>query len=179
MITVNFENVNEAGTNENSSRPPAAAYMCKIVNVEHYESKQGIVIELDIDDVSEYSGHYSALYEKYRFWALSSFRSYKPRALPYFKKFIKDVERSNPGYSWNGDEMQLVGKQIGAVIGYREYIGNDGTKKTKEYIDAFVSVDELIKGEYSVPELKKLEPEKGTNEVVDNSFKPVTDDIPF
>lgn len=178
MITVNFENVNEAGTNENSNRPPAAAYMCKIVNVEHYESRQGIVVELDICG-GAYDRHYSTLNEKFGFWALSSFRSYKPRALPYFKKFIKDVERSNPGYKWDGDETKLIGKEIGAVIGYREYIGNDGTKKTKEYIDAFISEEEYALGEFSVPELKKLENEKGTNEVVDNSFKPVTDDIPF
>lgn len=47
-----------------------------------------------------------------------------------FKGLIVNIEKSNPGYTWNWDERSLIGKQFGGVFREEEYMGNDGSVKT-------------------------------------------------
>lgn len=186
MITVNFENVREATTNGNGSgnnNPPAGGYVAKIIDITHKEKNMGIVVDLDIDE-GEWTKFYSSLNAKYGFWALSTFRSYKPKALPFFKRFVNCIERSNDGYHWDGDETQLVGKIVGIVLCYEEYIGNDGNVKQRAVIDQFMDAKEVYTGDYKVPELKTIEkPNSKPTEVVNmaTKFEAVDDktDIPF
>ena len=159
MITVNINNVEEAGNGPN-------------------------LVELDVAEGPE-AGHFQKLNADLGFWALSSFRSYKERALPFFKKFVKSVERSNEGYTWDGDENKLVGKLIGMVLQHEEYEGNDndGKIKTKVTVNSFDSIAKIRNGEFKIPEKKILEKSNRNNEVVDNSasgFQPLNEnDMPF
>ena len=180
MITVNINNVEEAGNGPNLIAP--GGYVGKIVNVNNMADRQGLVVELDVAEGPE-AGHFQKLNADLGFWALSSFRSYKERALPFFKKFVKSVERSNEGYTWDGDENKLVGKLIGMVLQHEEYEGNDGKIKTKVTVNSFDSIAKIRNGEFKIPEKKILEKSNRNNEVVVNSasgFQPLNDDdIPF
>lgn len=176
MITVDISRVEEAGNGPNLL--PAGGYVTRIVNVENRPSSEGLIVELDIAD-GQYSGYYERLNAERGFWGLSSFRSYKQNALPFFKKFVMSVERSNEGYKWNGDEELLIGKLVGAVLQHEEYEGNDGTLKTKVTVNAFESVKNIKEGNFKVPEKKVLEKANRGNKVVDNSahsFQPLSDD---
>lgn len=182
MITVNLDNVSEA-TGNGSNNPPAGGYVAKIIDVTHKEKNQGVVIDLDIDE-GEWTKFYSSLNAKYGFWALSTFRSYKTKALPFFAKFINCLERSNDGYKWDYDETKWVGKIIGIVLCYEEYIGNDGKVKTRAKVNEVMDAKKVYTGDYKVPELKTIEkPNSKPTEVVNmaTKFEAVDDktDIPF
>lgn len=180
MINVNINNVEEAGNGSNLVAP--GGYIGKIVNVKNMPDREGLVVELDIAEGEE-TGHFQKLNADMGFWALSSFRSYKTKALPFFKKFVKSVERSNEGYTWDGDEEKLIGKLVGMVLGHEEYESNDGKIKTKVIVDSFDSIAKIRNGEFKIPDKKLLEKANRNNEVVDNSassFQPVDDsDMPF
>lgn len=180
MINVNIDKVEEAGSGLNLIAP--GGYIGKIVNVKNMPDREGLVVELDIAEGEE-AGHFQKLNADMGFWALSSFRSYKTKALPFFKKFVKSVERSNEGYTWDGDEEKLIGKLVGMVLGHEEYEGNDGKVKTKVTVDSFDSTAKIRNGEFKIPDKKLLEKANRNNEVVDNSassFQPVDDsDMPF
>ena len=154
MITVNINNVEEAGNGPNLIAP--GGYVGKIVNVKNMPDMQGLVVELDVAEGPE-TGHFQKLNADLGFWALSNFRSYK--------------------------ENKLVGKLIGMVLQHEEYEGNDGKIKTKVTVNSFDSIAKIRNGEFKIPEKKILEKSNRNNEVVDNSasgFQPLNDDdIPF
>ena len=54
-------------------------------------------------------------------------KSYKPKALPMFKRFCSAVSKSNGNYVFdagvvNSDEKTLVGKLIGLIFQEEEYV---------------------------------------------------------
>ena len=139
-------------------RPPAGGYLCTIVAVENIPDKQHVRLEWDIDE-----GDYQ---EIYRASSLASgrhcpydWRSYKEENLKYFKHFLSVLTKCNPGKfeykTWNGDERAFVGLQFGAVIGYRESAYN-GKIYENEYINRLIDRETLARGDFKVPELKKL-----------------------
>lgn len=137
MITVSFENIdNETRRND----PTPGRYNFRIVNTIHREENEAVILELDIAD-GEFANHYSDLNAKYGFWGLSSYRSYKGGALKYFAKFVHDLEESNSGYKWDGDETKWHGLKIAGDLYFEEYIGNDGKQKTRARIKNFYPVD--------------------------------------
>lgn len=186
MITVDFENVNEAGANNSEyAKPPAGGYLCVIEEVENKEKSNGIVLCLDIDE-GEYAGYFTDKYNHFGWWALTSFHSYKPKALPFFKRLLKNLEDSNPiidfalaGGSIQLNEKDLVGLRIGVVFGYEEYIGNDGKVKEKTKVADVISLDDLRNGKYKVPEkvtLPKTKNATGITNMAATTFEPVSDD---
>lgn len=189
MITVNFENVNEAGTNNSEyAKPPAGGYMCEIKGVENKEKSNGIVLDLDIAE-GEYEGYFTDKFNHFGWWALTSFHSYKPKALPFFKRLLKNLEVSNPiidfalgGGSIQLNESDLVGLKIGVVFGYEEYIGNDGKVKEKTKVADVISLDDLRNGNYKVPEkvtLPKAKNATGVTNMAATTFEPVDDNCIF
>jgi hypothetical protein len=74
-------------------------------------------------------------------------------SLPFFKGMLADIEKSNPGYTWNWDEKTLKGKLFGGVFGQEEYKGQDGTVKLSTKIRFIRSVDDIRKG-VEVPKIK-------------------------
>ena len=108
-------------------------------------------------------------------------RSYKEKALGMFKAFTNALEESNPGYKWDWKEQALTGKILGVVIGYEEYEANDGNIKERQRIASCISADRVRKGDFKVPELKKLESSsRPTPSGIPEGFSPLNDpDLPF
>ena len=77
-----------------------------------------------------------------------------------FKRMCSAVTKSNKGFIFDGnehcDETTLIGKKVGMILGEEEYIGNDGSTKTKLYVAREIAIDDLKAGKFKIPELKKL-----------------------
>lgn len=152
----NIADVKEAG---DSTRLPAGGYVCKYTKVQDAPDKQYLYMEYDIAE-GEFKGYYKGLEERAGFWGGKCYRSYKEAALPMFKRMCSAVTKSNKGYIFDGnknaDETTLIGKLVGMILGEEEYIGNDGSVKTRLVVIREIAVDKIRSGEFKVPELKKL-----------------------
>ena len=87
-----------------------------------------------------------------------------------FKGFTTAVEKSNNGFTWNWDEKKLKNKVFGVVIGEEEYLNQKGQVRVRNYVAAVRSVDVIDKGDFTIPELKKLDASKVT---ANSNEKPV------
>ena len=152
----NIASVQEAG---DSKRLPAGGYICKYTNVEDNPKKSYLYMEFDIAE-GEFKGYFADLDERAGFWAGKCYRSYKENALPMFKRMCSAVTKSNKGFIFDGnqhcDESTLVGKKVGMILGEEEYIGNDGSTKTRLYVAREVDIADIKAGKFKIPELKKL-----------------------
>lgn len=160
MKKVDTKNVQEAG---DFSRPEPGAYICTITAVEDVESKEYLKVTYDIAE-GEFKGYYSEMRKNNPDWAWAGayVKSYKPAALPMFKRFCTAVSRSNGAFVFDGgevnaDEKTLIGKKVGLLFGEEEYYGNDGEKKTRLYVAREFSIDKLA--DQKVPKLKALKEE--------------------
>lgn len=156
-----INNWSEIKEMNDTKRIVAGGYIAKINKITDNKDKQYLEMELDIAD-GEFSNYYEELFASKGFWALRNYSSYKENALPMFKHFIKCVEESN-NFTFDFDETKLIGKKVGIVLGFEEYIGNDGATKIKGKITSFKTINDINNGNFKVPELKKL-PE--TNDVI-------------
>lgn len=134
---------------------PAGGYICGITAVEDVPEKEYLKFEFDIAE-GEYKNRFRELYDAKGFWAAKFIKSYKEKALGFFKKMLTAFENSNKGFKFNNDEKTLKRKLIGLVVGYEEYIGNDNSIKERLIVTDFVSVDDIKAGNFTVPALKKL-----------------------
>lgn len=154
----NIASVQEASSAE-SKRLPAGGYICKYTNVEDNAEKQYLYMEFDIAE-GEFKDYYKQLQEQFDFWGGRCFRSYKEKALPMFKRMCSAVTKSNKGFIFDGnehcDEFTLIGKKVGMVLGEEEYIGNDGSVKTKLYVAREIDVADIKAGKFKIPAIKKL-----------------------
>lgn len=165
----NWNEIKESG----SKKIQAGGYIGKIASVSDVKDKQYLLVNLDIAD-GEHKNYYEELMAQKGFWALKHFASYKEKAQGLFKHFISSIEKSNSNYTFDFDETTLVGKLIGIVIGYEEYVGNDGAIKTKAYVADIKSVEDIKSGNYEVPELIKLTTSETFPEQVEEEA-----DLPF
>ena len=165
----------QASTDEFKKLPPGG-YICAILSAEDVPEKEYIKIVYDIA-AGEYADYYSDDWGKDNLWAHTIYRSYKESAAGMFKAFINAIEESNKGYKWNFDEKTLKGKLIGIVLGEEEYIGNDGSVKTRLKDRSTKSVRDIEENRFR-PKIKKLEEEQGTGSSVPAGFVE-SDDLPF
>lgn len=161
----NFDKIQESGSFE---KLPVGGYIIKILAVDDVPEKEYLKIFFDINDGEKKGFFQKAFKEDTRAekkWpnAGSFIRSYKEKALPMFKGFTNAMENSNKGYKWNFDEKSLVNKVVGVVIGEEEYVNQKGQVRTRTYVSAVRSVDTIKKGEFTVPELKKLDATKASS----------------
>ena len=138
------------------SKVQPGGYVCRIESVQDVVEKEYLKIEYDFAE-GEHKQHYFELFQAKGFWGGRFIRSYKEKALPFFKSFNTAVENSNPGYKWDNDERKLLTKFVGLVLAEEEYRKNDGKIGTRLYVDQTRSVDEIRKGNFKVPELKRLQ----------------------
>lgn len=186
-----MSNVNAAG---NYPRPVPGGYIMRIESVNNNEQKEQLEICLEFTD-GDLKGYCANIKDRFNFWPARCTKSYKDRALPFFKAFINAVLKSNAdtdgiviGDYEDVDETKLVGKSVGVVVGEREYDGNDGTRKRglDWYNATFVNMGDILVGAYEVPELRVTGSKATVTEstgVVDMSsgfLGPVSDDdVPF
>lgn len=183
MKELHLENVQEA---TEGVRLPAGGYICGIVGVTDNEGKEYLDINYDIVE-GDFKGYYKKLNETFpSWWGGRLIRSYKDKALPFFKAFITSVEKSNQGYKFKESEYaKLKGKKIGLVLSEEEYKGNDGTIKTRLYVSAVHSVGAIKSGEYEIKPLKIYEYDDAEYPVNKNASTTVQftettdDDYPF
>lgn len=172
---------NEAQASGDFERLAAGGYVIKITGVTDDSQKEYLAVVYDIAEGPEagrYKNEPSDNDYRHRF-----IRSYKEKALGMFKAFIQAIDETN-GTKFNDrmekgfPENELVGKLLGAVFGYEEYEANDGNIKERLYLKSCMSADRIRKGDFKVPELKKLkEASKGS---VPEGFTPLSDeDVPF
>lgn len=154
MKRLDLNNVQEAG---NFEKLCPGGYICRYTDVNDVSDKEYLYMEFDIAE-GRFKDYYKGMSDRFGFWSGRCYRSYKEKALPMFKRMISAVQNSNPGYAWNYDERTLIGKLVGIVFGEEEYIGNDGTVKTRLYVSYETSVDDIKKGKFRTPALKQLKP---------------------
>jgi len=152
MREVNLSNVQESTEFE---KVIPGGYVCIIKSAVDVPEKEYLEITYDISE-GKLKGYYSDPFFADMPYAHRFFRSYKVKALPFFKGFITAVEESNRGYKWNNDENTLVNKAVGLVIAEEEYNGSDGSIKKRLYVAKCTSADKIRKKDFTVPELKRL-----------------------
>lgn len=188
MLGINMNNVDAAG---NFEKPKAGGYVIIIRKVNNDKAKERLDIEYDFFE-GPFKNYYYDLNERCGFWAGRFNKSYKQKALPFFKSFIEAVTASNPDHEGlvigdyeDIDETKLNGKLVGMVVGEREYIGNDGVKKVAldNYNAQFITVHDIHEGNFTVPEFKALAEAPKSSGVVDMSapagFEPDLSEPPF
>ncbi len=184
MKKLNGYNNVEANTGD-YKRLPAGGYVCRIVKVEDFPEKEYLKISFDILD-GEYAKWYEDMYKRMGsdWWPASFIRSYKEKAMPFFKGFITAVDESN-GTSFGSmiesgfDEQKLVRQKIGLVLGYEQYQNKYGEVKERMYVDRNTSVQKIQDCDYKIPGLKLL---NGAQAVPAGGFATLDgadDDLPF
>ena len=175
MKNIDWSRVEEA---KGFEKLPMGGYVCVITAVEDVPSQEYLKFEFDIAE-GEHKNTYRTLYEARNFWAGKFNKSYKKDAQGYFKAMLTAFEKSNKGFIFNNDEKTLKRKFIGLVIGYREYIGNDGTVKEGVDVQGFYSVDDIRSGNFKAPVLKKLKENAPAQSTTDAFSAIEDDDLPF
>jgi len=169
-----YDLVNEAGE---FKRLPAGIYGVKITKVVDVPEKEYLEIYCDVTK-GEFANYFKTLVDNGLKDSSRTIRSYKTKALPFFKAFITAVEKTNPGYTWDWDETKLVGKNVMAVFGEEEYEDSEGNVKVRTVVTEFRSLEAFQQGRIKVPELKKLP----APVVESNNLDSVTltdDELPF
>lgn len=156
----NWDNIKEGSSYQ---RLPVGGYIVGIKSVKNQEDKNCLVVFFDIckgDKKNWYQKEYDNDTRSTKIWpnAATLYRSYKETALPMFKGFITAVENSNPGYKWDWDEQTLKNKVFGIVMGEEEYLNSKGQKRIRNRVVGVRSVKTIESGEFTIPELKKLDP---------------------
>lgn len=183
-----YENIQESGSYK---RLPAGAYIVKILDASDVPEKEYLRISFDIAE-GEYKGFFAEQFKsdnrEGKKWpnAGTFIRSYKEKALPMLKGFTGAVERSNSNYTWNFDEKTLKNKLVGLILGDEEFVNSTGKVRTRTYVSSVRSVDSIKSGDYTIPEIKRLEATKTTNQPTNdfvnpfaNTSEPVADNNPF
>lgn len=148
----NYDSVEAISTEKKRLGP--GGYVCKVTKVEDVADREYLKMEYDIVE-GEFKGYWSSNEENYG-WRDSFIRSYKDKALGFFKQFMNSVESSNSGFRWEWNEKALVGKLIGIVLAEEEYERRDGDVGTRLRVAKVASIDDIRSGHYTVPEKKVL-----------------------
>lgn len=148
------------GFGDDYKRLVPGGYVAKITAAEEVEEKEYFRFEFDITE-GEYKGYGAACMERNGFTPLKLIRSYKGKALGMFKGFVTCMEQSNPGkFTWDWTAGCFVGKSVGVVLREEEYRKNDGTVGTRLGVSKTVTPDDIRKGNFRVPDKKKLPEEQ-------------------
>lgn len=151
MKQIDFSNV-QAPQNEHKRLGPGG-YVIGITRVEDHPDKEYLLIEYDIAE-GEFKNYYYDLNASMGFWGGSFIKSYKDKALGFFKQFIDAVTASNRGYKWDNDERKLTRKLVGAVLQVEAYTNRMGEPKEKLAVVQLLPADDIRKGNFTVPEPK-------------------------
>lgn len=154
-----MKNVNWNDVQDEIRRPVPGGYPAKIVEVEDNEEKEYLLVRWDFAE-GEFKGVNQETYDAFGFWPSAFVKSYKQKALRFFKGFKTAVEESNRNYTFKNDPNSLVGKFVGVVLGEEEYLAKDGSVKTRLYVHEVRSGKAIREGDFKIPALKKLDANK-------------------
>ncbi|MCD8204983.1 MAG: DUF669 domain-containing protein [Coprobacillus sp.] len=165
-----------------SKQLPAGGYICRIVHVEDVPGKEYLKIDYDILE-GEYAKYFEEWFNRIarQWWPGSFVKSYREKALSFFKQFFEAIDESNNTHFAdqidNGfDEKKLLNCKIGLILGYEEYSSKkDGSTKQRLYVKDTRPVEDISLGAFNVPELKTLSnPGKAFEKLTYNDL-----DLPF
>lgn len=138
---------------------PPGPQVCRIFKVVDIEDKEYLEIYFDISH-GEYKGYFSEQKEQFGLekWPNAGIlrRSYKKKALGFFKRFITAVEKSNPNYLFNFNEQTLVNKFVVVVFGIEEWENQDGEVKDTIKPQDCRSIQAFKEGKIPIPKKKTL-----------------------
>lgn len=152
MEKINNWNEIEAKGMEDFKTLPIGAYECIIkesnIHTNEQNGKHTIRIAVDILN-EEYKDYFQKRYDNNpnsdKKWDNNATRylAFEGDNVAYFKGFITCIENSNPGYTWDWNELKLVGKKICGVFQYEEYENQEGKKGIKVRLSKFRSLDKM------------------------------------
>lgn len=155
--------------------PPAGAYIAVITSVFDNEAKEYLQVEWDFAE-GNYKGNNRETYERAHFWPAKSFWSYKEKSLGFFKANKTALEKSNPGYRFNCDNVSgMIGKFIGVVLGEEEYEKKDGSIGNRLYVAQVRSIQAIKDGDFTVPKLKTIAGDRTPSDHSSMSYSDLSD----
>ena len=175
-------------------RLEAGGYICKIIAAKEEQSRSGkrmLVIALDILE-GEKKDYFKNRFEENKKNNTDPNKTIKwpsggtyyqmlegEKAAGYLKGLMISLEKSNDGFKWDWDEKKLKDLRCGAIFGEEEYERMDGSIGVSTKVKYIRTVESINKGNFKIPELKKL-PQKGEAfEDILNSVNDDTEDLPF
>lgn len=149
---------------------PVGGYVCKIVNAVTEPLKgKGLRLTADVDIAEgEFANYFSQNKLKDGRWSFNAqFMRYvvgaDRKVTPAFKGFMKRLEKENPNFRFNEsdfDAQQFINLICGFTFGEREYLDKDGNLRTSVTIRYPESVDKIRVGDFKIPPIEKLPPDK-------------------
>ena len=162
-------------------RMGAGGYECIIqaVRTDAAETRKYVKLIFDIAE-GELAGKFSDDYwaGEDKDWGHQFYLSWKNWGA--LKNVLQCLSESNPGFdaeaAFEADRWELfIDKKLGIVFGEEEYLGNDGTVKTRLGFGRAKSIQDIRDGRFKVPPLKKLE----GADVPPTPAADTYDDVPF
>ena len=147
----NWDSIEAKGM-EDFKNLPIGAYECVIkdARINHNEENGKDTLKISIDIASgEYKDYFLKSYENDtridKKWNNNAVKylAFEGDNVAFFKGFIKTIENSNVGYTWDWDETKLKGKKVCGVFLYEEYQKQDGTHGIKVRLNKFRSLDKM------------------------------------
>ena len=147
----NWDSIEAKGM-EDFKNLPIGAYECVIkdARINHNEENGKDTLKISIDIASgEYKDYFLKSYENDtridKKWNNNAVKylAFEGDNVAFFKGFIKTIENSNIGYTWDWDETKLKGKKVCGVFLYEEYQKQDGTHGIKVRLNKFRSLDKM------------------------------------
>ena len=155
MRKIDWDSVQEAA---DAPRPTPGGYIARIDSVTDVAEKEYLLIEWDFA-VGAFKGSNAETFARARFWPYPLRRSYKERAMGFFKRLKRDLEESNHGYTFREEELGAMrGKLLGVILAEEEYRAKDGTVKTRLSVVRTCPVEDIKAGRFEVPDVKRLKP---------------------
>lgn len=177
----NWQDIKESGGDFPRLTP--GGYVAIIRKVTDVADKSFLEIEYDIAE-GEKKGIAVNSYERFGNWFYKFRVYYTQKSLGFFKHFISAVEKTNPNFTFDFNNINcLVNRGVGIIVGIRQYYGQDGTLKEAPDVQNYCTASEVR--EDNLPSSPKVRPPReGTAPVqmtTTNSFGDVdTDgDLPF
>lgn len=155
-------------------RLPKGGYIIRILKVEEVIYSWGSVLKMDFDITEgEYKNFYQRNFEEQvqeqKKWK-GSYRLPIPQddgskkdgwTKSRFKATMQAFEQSNPGFRWNWDEKQLIGKIVGGLFNEKEW-EVEGRTGWYTQCKKLVTVKEIKEKTYTLPKDEPLKEKKPT-----------------
>lgn len=154
-------------------------YLCEIIRVEDVEEKEYLKIAFDIAD-GPLKNFFARIAQSQGKWPNGGtiYKSYKQSALPWFKRFIVAVEKSNADYHFDFDEKKLVGKKFVGNFGIEEWKNDDGQIVESVKFDEARSIESWKQGKIKTPTPKTYQEPEQENQPAQNQLVN-ENDLPF
>lgn len=181
MKNVNWKDVEEA---KDFTRICAGGYVCRVIKVEDDPQKEYLKIYCDpVEGEFKNFGSDAELRTGQDWSYIRFFRSYKSKALNFFKSWLIALEKSNPGKfsadNFDGNESKMVGLLVGIVLGDEEYLKQDGTKGLRTYVYKTLMPEDIRAQKFKTPEMKLLPPNATPMQTLNCSASDIENECPF